>query len=171
MKKPEPQHHVCRGTDGKQILGRRSVLAGSALLAASGLNLPMSVSSQAAEKNPIVQPQSPGDAAYIKRAFELQQRAVELGDQGYGAVIVRNGMIIGQSWSRVVIDGDPTAHAEMAAIRDAANRAGTSDLRGATMYSSSRPCPMCEAACYWAGIGEMIHGRTASSAGRPTLCW
>lgn len=118
----------------------------------------------------IAQPDSPGDAAFIARALEMRRLAVEMGDQPYGAVIVRDGAIIGQSWSRVILDQDPTGHAEIAAIRDAARRSGSRDLSGAVMYSSSRPCPMCEAAAFWAGIGQMIHGRDATSAGTPRLC-
>ncbi len=119
---------------------------------------------------PNPQPREPREAAFIDRAFEMRQLAVDLGDQAYGAIIVRDGLIIGQSPSRVVQDHDPTGHAEMSAIRDATRRLTSRDLSGATMYSSSRPCPMCEAAAYWARIGAMIHGRNANSAGAPQLC-
>ena len=119
---------------------------------------------------PIPQPADPTPAAFIERAFAMRQAAVDKGDQAYGAVIVRDRVIIGQSWSRVILDSDPTAHAEMAAIRNAAWWQRDSGLRGTVMYSSSRPCPMCEAAAYWAGIGEMIHGRSMTSAGAPVLC-
>ncbi|MEX0347619.1 MAG: nucleoside deaminase [Rhizobiaceae bacterium] len=118
----------------------------------------------------IVQPAAPDDMSFIERAFEMRRIATERGDQPYGAVVVREGHIIGQSWSRVIIDNDPTAHAEMAAIRDAAKRQSDRDLSGAILYSSSRPCPMCEAGAYWAGIESMIHGRGRSDAGRPLLC-
>jgi tRNA(Arg) A34 adenosine deaminase TadA len=83
---------------------------------------------------------------------------------------VRDGAIIGQSWSRVILDNDPTGHAEISAIRDAARRAGSRDLSGAIIYSSSRPCPMCEAAAYWARIDQMIYGRGTANAGVPRLC-
>ena len=118
----------------------------------------------------IAQPVSPGDAAFIKRAFEMKQLAINHGDQGYGAIIVRDNVIVGQSWSRVVIDRDPTAHAEMAAIRDAARRLMSRDLTGMQIYSSSRPCPMCEAAAYWAGIVEMVYGEAITHFGPPALC-
>ncbi|UCH74447.1 MAG: nucleoside deaminase [Rhodospirillales bacterium] len=118
----------------------------------------------------IDQPASPGDAAFIRRAFEMRRRAIEQGDQAFGAVIVRGDRIIAQSSSRVILDQDPTGHAEMAAIRDAARRLGDRNLRGAIMYSSSRPCPMCEAAAYWAGIETMIFGQDATDAGAPRLC-
>lgn len=118
----------------------------------------------------IVQPARPADSAFIDRAFEMRRLAVEKGDQAYGAIIVRDGVIIGQSWSRVILDQDPTGHAEMAAIRDAARRSNDRNLSGAVMYSSSRPCPMCEAAAYWANISSLIYGQNANQAGAPKLC-
>lgn len=119
---------------------------------------------------PIPQPAEPGRQAFIERAFEMRELAQDYGDQPYGAVIVRDGVIIGQSWSRVILDQDPTGHAEMAAIRDAARRLNSRDLSDAIIYSSSRPCPMCEAAAHWAGIARMIHGTSAQDAGAPQLC-
>jgi len=118
----------------------------------------------------IVQPADPGEAAFIGRALEMRRLAIEQGDQAYGAAVVRDNRIVGQSWSRVILDRDPTAHAEMAAIRDAARRLQSRELHGAILYSSSRPCPMCEAAAYWAGVDAMIYGENATSAGRPRLC-
>jgi tRNA(Arg) A34 adenosine deaminase TadA len=85
-------------------------------------------------------------------------------------VIVDAGRIIGESWSRVIIDRDPTAHAELSAIRDACRRRQTGNLSGAILYSSFRPCPMCSAAAYWAGIGGVIHGDDLRDGGVPTLC-
>ena len=118
----------------------------------------------------IVQPESPGAAAFIARAFEMQRQALQSGDQGYGAIVVRAGLIVGQSPSHVMMHQDPTAHAEMEAIRDTARRLGTRDLSGCTLYSSSPPCPMCEAAAYWAGIERLVYGRTAQDGGSPRLC-
>lgn len=118
----------------------------------------------------ILQPSDPNDTTFMERAFEMRQYAIDHGDQGYGAVVVRGNVIIGQSWSRVILDQDPTAHAEMAAIRDAARRLNDRDLNQAVMYSSSRPCPMCEAAAYWAGVRLMFYGREIRSAGSPKLC-
>ena len=119
---------------------------------------------------PITQPISSTDLTLIERAFEMRQRALDLGDQPYGAVVARAGLIIGQSSSRVLVDGDPTAHAEMSAIRDASRRTGSRHLNGSVLFSSSRPCPMCEAAAYWAGIERMVFGRKADDAGAPQLC-
>ena len=118
----------------------------------------------------IEQPERSDDAAFIARAFGMQWQAIESGDQAYGAVVVRDGRIVGQSPSRVVIDQDPTAHAEMEAIRDAARRLGSRDLSRCTLYSSSSACPMCEAAAYWAGIERMVYGKNVSDGGSPQLC-
>ena len=138
------------------------------LLLGTGRSSAASINNQVAE--PIYQPTTTSDKAFITRAFEMRDRATELGDQAYGAIVVLNDEIIGQSWSRVVLDQDPTAHAEISAIRDAARRLGNRNLAGATLFSSSRPCPMCEAAAYWAGIDSMIHGQGAKNAGAPKLC-
>ncbi len=119
---------------------------------------------------PIAQPATPGTAAFIERAFELRQRGVEAGDRAYGAAVVRDGKIIGQSSSRVIRDQDPTAHAELTAIRDACRRVKDIRLQGAILYSSSPPCPMCEAAAYWAGVARLVYGKDAHDAGAPALC-
>ena len=145
---------------------RRRFIAASAI-AAAVLSTGRVVS---ADAETIPQPAVPGAAAFLERAFEMRRMAVDLGDQPYGAVVVRDGRIIGQSWSRVILDQDPTAHAELAAIRDTARRLQDRDLTGAVLYSSSRPCVMCEAAAYWAGISDMVHGRQGTNAGAPGLC-
>ena len=118
----------------------------------------------------IEQPGTPGADAFTERAFELRRAAVDSGDQPYGAVVVRDGIIVGQAASAVVTRSDPTAHAEMEAIRDAARRLGSRNLSGCILYSSSRACPMCEAAAYWAGIDRMVYGRDSRDAGNPALC-
>jgi tRNA(Arg) A34 adenosine deaminase TadA len=119
---------------------------------------------------PITQLDERSDTAFIERAFEMRRAAMESGDQAYGAVVVRDGLIVGQSPSRVVVHRDPTAHAEMEAIRDAAARLASRDLSGCTLYSSTHACPMCEAAAYWAGIERMVSGQAADDGGRPGLC-
>ena len=119
----------------------------------------------------IQQPDETSSAAFIRRAFELREQAAKMGDQAYGAVIVNaSGEIVGQAPSRVVTQHDPTAHAEMEAIRDATRRLGTRDLSGHVIFASSRPCPMCEAAAYWANVSGMKYGRKGQDAGRPQLC-
>jgi tRNA(Arg) A34 adenosine deaminase TadA len=99
----------------------------------------------------------------------MRDLALETGDQGYGAVIVRRGRIVGQAPSRVVVNRDPTAHAEMEAIRDAARNLATHDLGDCVLYSTSRACPMCEAAAYWANLKGMRFGSSISDAGEPRL--
>ena len=118
----------------------------------------------------IDQPSGRSDRSFIGRAFEMRRQAIEIGDQGYGAVVVRDGVIVGQSPSHVIVHHDPTAHAEMEAIRDAATRLGSRDLSGCTLYSSSSACPMCEAAAYWGNIDRMVFGEAISDGGRPSLC-
>lgn len=105
----------------------------------------------------------------MERAFERRRLAIERGDQPYDAVVVRAGRIVGEGVSAVVTVNDPTAHAEMQAIRDAAHRLGTRDLSRCELYGSSRACTMCEAAAYWAGIERMIHGEALTDAGAPRL--
>lgn len=82
----------------------------------------------------------------------------------FGAVVVRDGQIIGEGWNRVLETNDPTAHAEIIAIRDACARLGTYDLGGAVLYTSCEPCPMCLAAIYWARIGHIHYGNARQDA-------
>lgn len=103
----------------------------------------------------------------MRRAEALRDEALRAGDQPYGAVVLRGGLIVGAAPSRVVIANDPTAHAEMEAIRDAARRLGTRDLSGCVLVSTSRPCRMCEAAAGWAGVSSMIYGAALTDAGAP----
>ena len=117
----------------------------------------------------IVQPARPGRDAFMERAVEMRRLAVERGDQPYGAVIVKADRIVGEGASAVVTDTDPTAHAEIVAIRDAARRLGSRDLSGCEMYGTFPACPMCEAAAYWARIARLLHGTPPVDAGPPRL--
>jgi tRNA(Arg) A34 adenosine deaminase TadA len=117
----------------------------------------------------IVQPNRPGRDAFMERAFEMRRVAVERGDQPYGAVLVKADRIVGEGASAVVTDTDPTSHAEMVAIRDAARRLGSRDLSGCEMYGTSPACPMCEAGAYWARIARLLHGAPILDAGPPRL--
>jgi tRNA(Arg) A34 adenosine deaminase TadA len=103
----------------------------------------------------------------MDRAFEMRQKAIERGDQPFGAVIVKNGQVVGEGASAVVTTPDPTAHGEIQAIRDAARRLGTPQLAGAELYTTFRPCPMCETAAYWAGVARVYHGDSITDAGPP----
>ena len=144
---------------------RRLILGLTGLAAA--LTLSRRVSAQAPA--PITQPGEATHRAFAARALSLRDAALASGDQGYGAIIVREGRIVGEAPSRVVVNRDPTAHAEMEAIRDAARRLGTRDLSGMAMYGSSRACPMCRAAAYWAGISALYSGPEPNDDGRPLL--
>jgi tRNA(Arg) A34 adenosine deaminase TadA len=148
------------------FISRRSVLAGAAACAAGA----GSRAAVAQELEPIEQATTPNDSTFIARAYRERHEASARGDQSYGAVVVRDGRILGKAGSRVLRDRDPTAHAEMLAIRDALKRTGRADLKGAVLYSSPRACPMCEAAAYFAGIARMVHGRARDDKGAPQLC-
>lgn len=168
MDKIRKSEHDC---DSACVLARRSFLAAVGSGAVT-IGVGSSVIGQTAAEADVVIPQpiNPHDGAFMERAFEMRQYAINHGDQAYGAVIVRDSIIVGQSWSRVILDQDPTGHAEMAAIRDASRRLNARDLSGTILYSSSRPCPMCEAAAFWAGVGQMFFERDIKSAGTPKLC-
>lgn len=155
-------------------LGRGPLLRRAAVaLVAAVSGLRASTSAAAAppgcEKapGPIPQPALRTPRAFMRRAEALRAAAVAQGDQPYGAVVVRDGRIIGLGPSRVVSDGDPTAHAEMTAIRDAAVRLGSGDLSGCVLYATSRPCAMCETAASFAGIARMIVGPGLLDTGAP----
>jgi len=97
----------------------------------------------------------------------MRRLAESWGDQPYGAVVVLDGQLLGEGPSRVVKKQDDSAHAEREAIRDAQARLGKMELRGAVLYSTSRPCRRCEAAAAKAGVARMYFGSTLSDAGIP----
>lgn len=97
----------------------------------------------------------------------MRRLALSRGDQPYGAVVVQGDRLVGEGPSRVVQRQDPNAHAEREAIRDARERFGAQALRGAVLYSTSRPCVLCEAAAAEAGIARMVHGADLKDAGAP----
>lgn len=103
----------------------------------------------------------------MRRAEALRDDAVRAGDQPFGAVVLQGELIVGAAPSRVVTATDPTAHAEMEAIRDAARRLRARHLSGSVLVSTSRPCRMCEAAAAWAGISRMVYGEALTDAGAP----
>ena len=100
-------------------------------------------------------------------AAQQRQLAASRGDQSFGAVIVKDGRVVGLGPSRVIVNDDPTAHAEIEAIRDACKRLGTRSLSGCAMYSTSKPCRMCETAAYWAGVARLIYGDGLADGGAP----
>jgi tRNA(adenine34) deaminase len=100
-------------------------------------------------------------------AVEMRTMAESWGDQSYGAVLVKDGKAIGLGPSRVVKDRDPDAHAERVAIREAQRALGTHALASAVLYSTSRPCALCEAAAARAGVSRMVFGAQLIDAGAP----
>lgn len=105
------------------------------------------------------------DDLFLARAVELARQGSELGDGGpFGAVIVHDGKIIAEAWNRVVASKDPTAHAEIAAIRSASAALDRFHLNGCTLYASSEPCPMCLAAAYWAHIERIVFANSRAEA-------
>ncbi len=91
----------------------------------------------------------------MQAALDLARRGIEQRDGGpFGAVVVIDNKIVGRGWNQVVVRHDPTAHAEILAIRDACQRLSRFHLEDATLYSSCEPCPMCLAAVHWARIDE-----------------
>jgi tRNA(Arg) A34 adenosine deaminase TadA len=100
-------------------------------------------------------------------AFDAKAFAAKRGDPDFGAVVVLNGLAAGAAPNRTVSGRDPTAHAEIEAIRDACRRLTVARLDGAMMYASAQPCRMCELACYHAGIARIVHGQSLTDAGAP----
>jgi len=110
----------------------------------------------------------PGErAAFAARALALRDDAIRRGDQPYGAVVVKDGAIVGEGVSAVVALRDPDAHAERLALADAQRRLRTVDLSGCVLYGSARACAVCEAAAARAGIARMYYGASATDAGVP----
>lgn len=102
---------------------------------------------------------------FMKRAIELSRENVSsLRGGPFGAVVVQNGRILGEGTNLVTCNNDPTAHAEVTAIREACRLAGRFDLKGAVIYTSCEPCPMCLAAIYWARIDRIYYANTRADA-------
>ena len=107
---------------------------------------------------------SADDARFMELAIALSEESVDLGGGPFGAVIVRDGELIATGQNCVVPNNDPTAHAEVTAIRNACRKLGTFSLAGCTVYSSCEPCPMCLSALYWAGVSRICYGNTKDDA-------
>lgn len=104
------------------------------------------------------------DKRFMQMAIDLSIENVKNGGGPFGAVIVRNGEIIATGANRVTANNDPTAHAEVSAIRAACAKVGNFKLEGATCYTSCEPCPMCLSALYWAGVERIFYGNTKDDA-------
>jgi tRNA(Arg) A34 adenosine deaminase TadA len=103
--------------------------------------------------------------AFMREAIALSLKKMEAGEGGpFGAVIIKDGEIIGRGWNCVTSINDPTAHAEIMAIRDACAKLKTFDLSGCEIYASCEPCPMCLAAIYWARLDKLTFAATRADA-------
>lgn len=101
---------------------------------------------------------------FMKMAINLSLENIDAGGGPFGAVIVKNNKVIAASGNSVTNDNDPTAHAEVNAIRKAAKVLGNFDLSGCEIYSSCEPCPMCLGAIYWARIDKLYFANTKKDA-------
>jgi tRNA(Arg) A34 adenosine deaminase TadA len=104
------------------------------------------------------------DKKFMQLAIDLSIENVAAGGGPFGAVVVRNGEVIATGTNRVTANCDPTAHAEVSAIRAACAKLGDFKLSGCTVYSSCEPCPMCLSALYWAGVERIFYGNTKQDA-------
>jgi tRNA(adenine34) deaminase len=103
--------------------------------------------------------------AFMRAALDEARRAAALGEVPVGAVVVVEGAIVGRGHNRPIADVDPTAHAEVQALREAARRTGNYRLPGAALYVTVEPCLMCAGACLHARIGELVFGAADDKAG------
>ncbi|RXK86681.1 nucleoside deaminase [Filimonas effusa] len=102
---------------------------------------------------------------FMQEAIHLSRHGMQLQHGGpFGCVIVKGEEIVGRGWNRVTSTNDPTAHAEVVAIRDACSRLGTFQLDGCEIYTSCEPCPMCMGAIYWARPRKVYFGNTREDA-------
>ncbi|MDR2213153.1 MAG: nucleoside deaminase [Pseudomonadales bacterium] len=105
------------------------------------------------------------NTTFMTRAIELSRLHMRANAGGpFGALVVKDGKVIGEGWNQVTSSNDPTAHAEVVAIRDACRALNTFTLEGAEIYASCEPCPMCLAAIYWARIGKVYYANTRQDA-------
>jgi guanine deaminase len=100
----------------------------------------------------------------MRLAVETARRGIAAGQMPFGAVIVRDGMVVAATHNTICCDVDPTAHAEVNCIREAAQALKTIDLRGCMMFSSCEPCPMCLSAILWSKIDRVVYGATNADA-------
>lgn len=101
---------------------------------------------------------------FMRKAIALSIQNIQKGGGPFGAVIVKDGKVIATGVNRVTRNTDPTAHAEVTAIRKASKKLGTFDLAGCDIYTSCEPCPMCLGAVYWAHLDKMYYGNTKADA-------
>ena len=115
--------------------------------------------------NELRPPEGISDAFWMERALELARAAAAAGDVPVGAIIVKDGQIVGEGHNRNLLDTDPTAHAEMIALRQAASRVGNHRLAGAVMFATIEPCAMCAGAMVHARLQRLVYGASDPKAG------
>ena len=101
---------------------------------------------------------------FMREAIELSVKNIDNDGGPFGAVVVKDGEVVARGVNRVTASIDPTAHAEVSAIREAAKKLGTFDLSGCEIYSSCEPCPMCLGAIYWAHLDKLYYANTKLDA-------
>lgn len=107
------------------------------------------------------------DTPFMREAIRLSRTRMRQGRAGpFGAVVVRDGAIVARGWNAVTSSLDPTAHAEVIAIRRACRKLSTFGLEGCVLYTSCEPCPMCLAAAYWARVDRLVYAATRDDAAR-----
>jgi len=104
------------------------------------------------------------DERLLREALALASQSAAQGGGPFGAVVARGGRAIASGTNRVVLDRDPTAHAELLALRAAARELGTHDLQGCVVYSSCEPCPMCWGALRWARVDALVYAADRDAA-------
>jgi len=107
------------------------------------------------------------DTPFLREAIRLSRTRMRQGRGGpFGAVVARDGVLVARGWNAVTSNLDPTAHAEVLAIRRACRALGTFSLDGCVLYSSCEPCPMCLAAVYWARVDRLVYAANRDDAAR-----
>ena len=105
------------------------------------------------------------DAAWMELALEQARQAAEAGEVPVGALVIKDGKIVGRGHNRNLLDHDPTAHAEIIALRNAAERLGNHRLGGCTVYATIEPCAMCAGALIHARVSRLVYGASDPKAG------
>ena len=139
-----------------QVVHRRHFLAAGAGIAAASFAGSEALAKTVARKKPAITEQ---DRQYMTQAIQTMRQAGVVDKTGgpFGAVVVRDGEVLAVSGNSVLRDNDPSAHAEVNAIRLACKKVGAPNLRGATLFTSCECCPMCYATAYWARIGKIYY--------------
>jgi guanine deaminase len=107
------------------------------------------------------------DARFLREAIRVARARMLEGRGGpFGAIVAKDGVVIARGWNAVTSSNDPTAHAEVVAIRRACRKLGTFQLAGCVLYSSCEPCPMCLAAAYWARVERLVLAASRDDAAR-----